>query len=94
MSESGEKKPMTVQEAGRLGGRANLAKFGREHYVKMGREGGKRVKAERGAEWYREIGAQGGNAIKAKNPEHFKRIGALGGAKVREAMKLLKEKKP
>lgn len=92
-----DKKPMTVQEAGRLGGKANLARRGREFYSQIGKKGGDTVKANRGTGFYEAIGSKGGNALKAKDPEHFKRIGKLGGEKVREAMalaKTLKEKKP
>lgn len=90
---SDEKAPMTVQEAGRLGGKANLAKHGREHFVAMGRKGGAKVAAERGTDYYKAIGSAGGNAVKAKDPEHFRRIGRLGGEKVKEAMAALKAQK-
>jgi hypothetical protein len=88
-----EKKPMTIAEAGRLGGRANLAKRGNEFYRVIGKKGGDAVKAARGLGFYEAIGAKGGNAVKAKDPDHFKRIGKLGGEKVREAMALLRAQK-
>lgn len=45
MSESEETpRPLTVREAGRLGGKATAAKHGLEFFAEIGRKGGQRVR--------------------------------------------------
>ncbi len=38
-----EKKPMTVADAGRKGGRRVAERYGHEHYRRIGRKGGRRT---------------------------------------------------
>ncbi|MCL5094144.1 MAG: Em GEA1 (EM1) [Patescibacteria group bacterium] len=42
---AGQKGKMTVQEAGRKGGRATSSTRGREFYQEIGRKGGQRVRS-------------------------------------------------
>ena len=37
--------PLTIQEAGALGGKSTLSRYGAEFYRQIGRKGGKRTKA-------------------------------------------------
>lgn len=65
---SDEKKPpVTVSEAGRLGGKkggaTTKARYGHEFYVAIGRKGGRKVR-ERGHEFYEEIGRKGGGIVR------------------------------
>jgi general stress protein YciG len=39
-----KKGSMTVREAGKMGGQATKAKYGREFYVSIGRKGGQKIK--------------------------------------------------
>jgi uncharacterized protein len=55
------KKPITVSEAGRLGGRKTAATHGREFYEGIGRKGGLKMSKERGSGFYSEIGSKGGS---------------------------------
>lgn len=60
---------LTVREAGRLGGNAVKAKYGKAHYERIGAMGGNKT-AERGREFYAEIGRKGGSVKKrARKPE-------------------------
>ncbi|MHB1131756.1 MAG: hypothetical protein ACYC4L_05140 [Chloroflexota bacterium] len=52
--------PMTVNEAGRKGGRSTSQKYGHEHYQACGHKGGNAVAAKYGHEHYQEIGKKGG----------------------------------
>lgn len=54
------KKPITVAEAGRLGGRKTASTHGREFYKEIGRKGGRKLASERGPEFFSEIGKEGG----------------------------------
>jgi general stress protein YciG len=57
---SGEKRKMTRQEAGRIGGEKVARERGPEFYREIGKKGGEKVAEQRGSEFYREIGRKGG----------------------------------
>ena len=57
---STEKRKMTRQEAGRIGGEKVARERGPEFYREIGRKGGEKVAKQRGSEFYREIGRKGG----------------------------------
>lgn len=59
-----EKGAMTVQEAGRKGGKATKAKHGPEHYVAIGRKGGETTKERHGPQFYESIGRKGGQRVR------------------------------
>lgn len=74
------KKRMTVTEAGRKGGKANMAKHGVDFYKAIGRKGGESVKESHGTAFYSEIGKKGGDLIKASAPAGFyEELGKKGG---------------
>ena len=76
------KKPITVAEAGRLGGRKTASTHGREFYEEIGRKGGKTVSKNHGSEFFSEIGSKGG-AKRAKQHEGSKE--AQGKVSLEEA---------
>jgi uncharacterized protein len=55
---------MTVQDAGRKGGRATKARHGPEFYLSIGRKGGATTKERHGPEFYERIGRKGGQRMK------------------------------
>lgn len=57
-----EKRKMTRQEAGRIGGEKVARERGPEFYRQIGKKGGKKVAGQRGSEFYREIGRKGGES--------------------------------
>jgi len=63
-----EKRKMTREEAGRIGGEKVARERGPQFYREIGRKGGEKVAGERGSEFYREIGKKGGES-KGKNSE-------------------------
>ncbi len=60
--ESEERRKMTREEAGRIGGQKVARERGLEFYREIGRKGGEKVAEERGSEFYREIGRKGGES--------------------------------
>jgi general stress protein YciG len=59
---SGERRRMTVEEAGRKGGARTALTHGREFYREIGRKGGEARRGKLGPEGYRELGRKGGRA--------------------------------
>jgi general stress protein YciG len=55
---------MTVEEAGRKGGRATAETHGKEFYSTIGKKGGEKVAEEKGPEFYSAIGHKGGQKVK------------------------------
>ncbi len=95
-----DKKPITVAEAGRLGGRKTASTHGREFYEGIGRKGGKTVSKNHGSEFFSEIGSKGG-AKRAKQHEGSKEAqgkvsleeaGQRGGQKVKRLVELGKKR--
>jgi uncharacterized protein len=94
-----DKKPITVAEAGRLGGRKTASTYGREFYEGIGHKGGKKVAQEHGPEFYREIGRKG-SSKRAKQHEGSKEArgkisleeaGQRGGQKMKRLIQLGKQ---
>lgn len=86
---------LTVREAGRLGGRATLAKFGPAHFsalaaksphppheqARRGKRGGEATWERHGESHYRAIGRAGGEKTRLMfGREHFVEAGRKGGA--------------
>lgn len=65
--ESAQKKKLTRQEAGRIGGEKVARERGPEFFRQIGKKGGERVAAQRGSEFYREIGRKGGKSRSSKS---------------------------
>ena len=75
-----EQRSMTVQEAGRLGGRTTTERYGGEAQRAGGRTTGARNR-ERGPDYFRETGRKGGTAVKAKyGRDHYVELGKKGSA--------------
>jgi general stress protein YciG len=55
--------PMSVQDAGRKGGRATRARYGPEFFAQIGQKGGKAVSQRYPSEHFREIGRKGGRRV-------------------------------
>ncbi len=69
---------MTVQEAGRLGGRKVRDERGSEFYQEIGRKGGE-ARKQQGVD-YHELGRMGGQKVKEeRGAEFFSDIGRKGG---------------
>jgi general stress protein YciG len=72
---------MTVAEAGRMGGRRVLEKYGRGFYQQIGEKGGEARKGALGQSGYRRLGRLGGEAVREKyGAEFYAEIGQKGGA--------------
>jgi general stress protein YciG len=59
---SEQRRKLTRQEAGRIGGEKVARERGPEFYRAIGKKGGERVAEQRGSEFYREIGRKGGES--------------------------------
>jgi uncharacterized protein len=55
-----DKKPITVAEAGKLGGLKTASTHGKEFYKEIGRKGGRKVADVRGSNFFSEIGKESG----------------------------------
>jgi uncharacterized protein len=73
---SEQKRKLTRQEAGRIGGEKVARERGSEFYRQIGKKGGERVAEQRGSEFYRTIGRKGGESRSAKS----KTSGTIGGS--------------
>ena len=73
---SEQKRKLTRQEAGRIGGEKVARERGSEFYRQIGKKGGERVAEQRGSEFYRTIGRKGGVSRSTKS----KTSGTIGGS--------------
>ena len=73
---SEQKRKLTRQEAGRIGGEKVARERGSEFYREIGKKGGERVAEQRGSEFYRTIGRKGGVSRSTKS----KTSGTVGGS--------------
>jgi hypothetical protein len=55
--------PMSVQDAGRKGGRATRARYGPEFFAKIGQKGGRAVSQRYPSEHFQAIGRKGGRRV-------------------------------
>lgn len=77
---------MTVGDAGRLGGRRLVEKYGREHMAELGRKVGAMLLDERGVDFFREMAHAGGTVTASRyGHEHYANLGRIGGNKLKEA---------
>lgn len=76
---------LTVQEAGRRGGRKVRDTHGHEFYERIGRMGGRVIsEKERGTGFFQGIGKKGGDSTIARHgPEHMRNVGKRGGEVVK-----------
>lgn len=59
-------RPLTVQEAGRKGGKKVAEKYaGTNHFQEIGRKGGMATKHKHGSEHFQNIGSTGGKSRKS-----------------------------
>lgn len=83
------------EHIGRKGGTAVAEERGSEFYQTIGGMGGIAVAAKYGIAHYTKIGKMGGTAARDKmlatDPNHFKKIGLRGGAKIRRVFAEHKE---
>lgn len=75
-----------MRDAGRLGGRRLLEKYGREHFAALGHKVGTKLRDERGVEFFRTM-AQAGGAATAATHDHayYAALGRQGGEKLKAA---------
>ncbi len=73
---SEQKRKLTRQEAGRIGGEKVARERGSEFYRQIGKKGGERVAEQRGSDFYRTIGRKGGVSRSTKS----KTSGTIGGS--------------
>ncbi len=73
---SEQRRKLTRQEAGRIGGEKVARERGPEFFRQIGKKGGERVAEQRGSEFYREIGRKGGESRSSKS----KLSGTKGGS--------------
>jgi general stress protein YciG len=59
-----EEREMTVQEAGRRGGKTTAKRHGHEFYEKIGKKGGEARKQALGPEGYEALGRKGGQKVR------------------------------
>lgn len=71
-----ESTPLSVAQAGKLGGQLVLEQHGKGFYREIGARGGSITKEKHGTEFFRENGAKGAATIVAKyGPNYFSEIG-------------------
>ena len=58
-----KREPMSVQDAGRKGGRATRARYGPEFFAKIGQKGGMAVSQRYPSEHFQAIGRKGGRRV-------------------------------
>ena len=76
----GDKDDVTVQQAGRKGGKHTATKHGPEFYREIGRRGGQARKKQLGAGGYADLGRKGGEARKGQlGSEGYAQLGKRGG---------------
>lgn len=51
---------ITTKEAGRMGGKKILEKYGKEHFAKLGQRGGRKTSERHTHEFYESMGRRGG----------------------------------
>ena len=74
-----------LRSAGKRGGEAVKADYGKSFYQSIGGKGGQSVKEKYGIQFYREIGEKGGAIVKEKYGSSFYRdIGKRGAQKLKE----------
>ena len=79
-----ERGALTVRDAGRLGGRRLLEKYGREHFAALGHKVGTKLREERGVEFFRNMAQAGGQATAATHDhEYYSNLGRQGGEKLK-----------
>jgi general stress protein YciG len=98
-NDKGERREMSVREAGKKGGDAVRERYGSEFFERIGRKGGTATRDRHGVEFYETIGQKGGRVVKEKyGADFYEEIGHKGGQKVKsliaEATKVREEKKP
>lgn len=83
------------ERIGRKGGAAVAEERGSEFYQTIGGMGGVAVASKYGVAHYTKIGKLGGDAMRDKmratDPDHFKKIGLRGGAKIKKVFAEHKE---
>jgi hypothetical protein len=63
MADDAKQQPMSVQDAGRKGGRATRARYGPEFFAKIGQKGGQTVSQRYPSEHFQAIGRKGGRRV-------------------------------
>jgi general stress protein YciG len=63
MADDPKQEPMSVQDAGRKGGRATRARYGPEFFAKIGQKGGQTVSQRYPSEHFQAIGRKGGRRV-------------------------------
>lgn len=76
---SQEKQFLTVQEAGRMGGRITREKYGLEFFRQIGKKGGRTTRERLSPEEFAERGRKGGITVREKyGVEFFSELGKKG----------------
>jgi len=76
-----QKRKMSRQEAGRIGGRKVASERGPEFYRAIGKKGGETVAEQRGSKFYQEIGRKGGESRSNRAKKNSRAKGKLAGRK-------------
>lgn len=97
MVEDDKKGGMTVEEAGRLGGRKVVNQYGPEHMAKIGRKGGEAspTKFQSGDQRTSQIASKGGHASGgnfANDPKRAAEAGRKGGEARSRLRRIAKER--
>lgn len=97
MSEKEKKGGMTVEEAGRLGGRKVVQQYGPEHMASIGKKGGEAspTKFQSGDERTSQIASKGGHASGgnfANDPKRAAEAGRKGGEARSRVRRLAKQR--
>lgn len=78
-----ERKFMSVQDAGKIGGRRLVEKYGREHFVELGHKSGSALR-DAGFD-FKEMAKKGGKATAATHDsDYYSELGKQGGDFLKE----------
>jgi general stress protein YciG len=85
------RKPISLKEAGKLGGSACRDNAPTGYYQQIGQMGGSENAQRHGPDYFKQLGSKGGRSCRARHGQEFyEQIGRTGGKKVQAAFAALR----